>query len=100
MLLVYTPDDVPTDGRRQAAVSGFLTNLMNKARLHDPGNTRVESIREYVALRVWNDTGDLGAVAHRLGFESLDRAAYICQVKWKTQHVIDAPPPAVEGETW
>lgn len=84
----------PSRDRRAAAVATTLTNLMKKARVHRPGRTRVESVREWLAQSVYAETGRIEAAAARLGMSSLDAAAHIIGIDWQREHLIDAPPPA------
>lgn len=84
---------------RQSAISRTLSALMTKARVYRPGQNRVESIREWVAFRVFARTGSVEAVAARLGMASLDAAAHIVGYDWVAAHRIDADPPAEPGAT-
>lgn len=93
--LAYEPSGrgQDTPGKRQSAISQTLTNLMKKARVYREGENRVESIREWVAARVFADTSSVEAVAQRLGMASLDAAAHIVGYDWVAKHRIDAPAP-------
>jgi integrase/recombinase XerC len=84
---------------RQSAISRTLSKLMTKARVHRAGENRVESIREWVAFRVFSETKSVEAVAERLGMASLDAAAHIVGYDWVAAHRIDAAPPAEPGAT-
>lgn len=86
-----------TPEARQAAISMTLTTLMRKARVYRAGENRVESIREWVAARVFASTGSVAAVAQRLGMSSLDAAAHIVGYDWVAAHRINAEPPAEPG---
>ena len=79
---------------RQAAVSRTIIELMKRARIYEAGVTRPESIREWVAARVFDETGSVEAVAERLGMFSLDGAAHIVGYDWVNQWAIDAAAPA------
>jgi len=79
---------------RQAAVSRTIIELMKRARIYEAGVTRPESIREWVAARVFDETGSVEAVAERLGMFSLDGAAHIVGYDWVSQWAIDAAAPA------
>jgi hypothetical protein len=49
------------------------------------GVTRVASITEYVARRVFLETGRVEAVAARLGLRKLDDAAHLCGYDWQAE---------------
>jgi len=92
--LVYESQRVePTAVRRQAAVSGAVLALMKRARVYEAGVTRPESIREWVAARVFAETESVAAVAERLGMASLDGAAHIVGYDWVSEWSIDVPAP-------
>jgi integrase/recombinase XerC len=63
--------------REASAISRGLSQLMQTARVLTRGVTRPESIREWTAAKVWDETQSLEAVAYRLGMSSLDDAAHI-----------------------
>ena len=88
-------DDTP--GTRQAAIAQMLTSLMKRARLYREGENRVESIREWVAFRVFADTNSVEAVAQRLVMSSLDAAAHIVGYDWVAETRIDVPLPLEPG---
>ncbi|MCZ2838271.1 hypothetical protein [Modestobacter sp. VKM Ac-2985] len=80
---------------RAAATGMTLLALLKKARLHQPGVTRAESIREHLAHRVFAETGRVEAVAIRLGLASLDAAAHLVGYDWVAKHTVDTDgPPA------
>lgn len=54
--------------------------------------TRAESIREWLAARVFAQTGSLEAVAVRLGMSSLDTAAHLVGYDWVKTLTADQPP--------
>lgn len=78
---------------RAAATGMTLLTLLKKARLHQPGVTRAESIREHLAHRVFAETGRIEAVAVRLGLASLDAAAHLVDYDWVAEHTIDPNGP-------
>ena len=100
-LLVYKPNGpgVPGD-KRSASISGALTDLMKTARVYQAGKTRVESIREAVARRVFAETGSLEATAERMGVSSLDGVVHVLGYDWAKEHRLDVPAPEVVGEAW
>lgn len=93
--LIYKPHpSQPTPTRQGSAATQRLTELLKRARLHREGTTRVESIREWLALRVFEATGSVEEVACRLGMSSLDHAAHLVGHEWAEVHgITDAPPP-------
>ena len=50
--------------------------------MKQPGRVRIASLNEYVAVRVYEETGSLMEVAVRLGMRSLDAAAHIVDPNW------------------
>jgi integrase/recombinase XerC len=84
---------------RQSAISRTLSALMTKARVYRAGQNRVESIREWVAFRVFTQTQSIEAVAQRLGMASLDAAAHIVGYDWVAAHRIDVAAPVEPGAT-
>lgn len=93
--LVYKPR-TPSAGKNSgpASLSVALTGLMKEARIYQPGRYRVESIREYVACRVFDETGSLEQAALRLGTSSLDGIAHIVGYDWAAMERPAFPPPA------
>ena len=83
--------------RRAAATSMTVGKIIERAGLKVNGVTRVASITEYVARRVFVQTGRVEAVAARLGLNKLDDAAHICGYNWKSE--MRQPVPAQGGET-
>lgn len=65
-----------------AATSSTLDEIFKDAGVKQPGRIRIASLNEYVALRVYADTGNLMDVAARLGMRSLDRVAAIVDPNW------------------
>ena len=86
-LLAYLPNERTTSTddfkARSAATSMSLTKLIRLAGIHTPGKTRVASINEYVAARVFAETGRVEAVAARLGLARLDVAAHLVGYDWR-----------------
>jgi len=86
-LLAYLPNERTTSTddfkARSAATSMSLTKLIRLAGVHTPGKTRVASINEYVASRVFAETGRVEAVAARLGLARLDVAAHLVGYDWR-----------------
>lgn len=92
--LIYKPHpSQPTPTRQATAGVGLITRLMQKARVHQPGATRAESIREWLALTIFEETGSVEQVALRLGQSSLDAAAHIVGYDWLTTLGPSDPPP-------
>lgn len=65
-----------------AATSNTLDGIFKDAGVKQPGRVRLASLNEYVALRVYAETGDLMAVAVRMGMRSLDAVAHIVHKNW------------------
>jgi integrase len=65
-----------------AATSNTLDGIFKDASVKQPGRVRLASLNEYVALRVYAETGDLMEVAVRLGMRSLDAVAHIVHKNW------------------
>lgn len=94
MWLVYRPHPKnPTPFRQPEAASSLITGLLKKARVHVPGQTRAESIREWLAAKIFEDTGSVEQVAIRLGLASLDTAAHVVGYDWIEQSGLDLDPP-------
>lgn len=68
--------------RRSASTAGELGALLKMANVYKAGITRPDSIREWFAHRIWNETGRLETVAYRLGMSSLDDTATLLGVNW------------------
>jgi integrase len=87
-LLAYLPNDPsPADDfkARSAATSMSLTKLIRLAGVSAPdGRTRVAGINEYVAGRIFAESGRIEAVAARLGLARLDVAAHLVGYQWQT----------------
>ena len=96
--LVYQPKPgKPTTPRQGSAGGMIILRLLKFARVHQPGVTRAESIREWLALQVYAETGSLEEVARRLGMSSLDGAAHVVGHNWLTTDAHDRQPPAHRG---
>lgn len=92
--LVYRPHpSQPSPTRQKSAGNGVITRLMKKARVHTAGVTRAESIREWLALRLFEETGSIEQVAVRLGVASLDAVAHLVGYDWVAEHDTDDPAP-------
>ena len=76
-------DDDPR--RRAAATSMTVGKIIERAGLKVGGVTRVASITEAVARRVFLETGRVEAVAARLGLRKLDDAAHLCGYDWQSE---------------
>ena len=94
--IAYTPNGGDPTGaggwqRAAAATSRTITVALKNAGLKVDGQTRVASIVEYVAARVFAETGSIEQVAVRLGLSKLDDAAHICGYDWKTAYTQPGP---------
>lgn len=65
-----------------AATSNTLDEIFKNAGVKQPGRIRLASLNEYVALRVYEQTGSFVEVAARLGMRSLDAVAHIVDDGW------------------
>jgi hypothetical protein len=65
-----------------AATSNTLDGIFKDAGVKQPGRVRIASLNEYVACRVYEETGSLIEVAVRLGMRSLDAVAHIVDPNW------------------
>ena len=93
--LVYRAHPTTPSAKRQAtAANGIISRLMQTTRVHRPGLTRVESIREWLAVQVYAETGSVEAVALRLGMSSLDAAAHLVGHDWVADADATHEPPA------
>ena len=79
--------------KRQVSVTNALSKLMKTARVYRQGENRVESIREWAAFRIFDETGSLQEVALRLGMSSLDRVAHILEHDWFEAAEVNVSPP-------
>lgn len=91
--LVYRPHLTrPTTDRQAASIGPVITDLLKTGGVHEPGVIRAESIREWLAARVFAETGSVEAVALRLGMASLDSAAHIVGYDWVENLTADEAP--------
>ena len=65
-----------------AATSNTLDGIFKDAGVKQPGRVRIASLNEYVACRVYEETGSFIEVAVRLGMRSLDAVAHIVDRDW------------------
>lgn len=82
------------------ATNGMLWRALNKAGLTPEDGVRPSSIHEYVANRVYTDTGSIEAVAVTCGLRSLDAAARLITVDWRNNHEIAAPTGATSTDRY
>lgn len=82
------PDDPK---RRASATSMTVGKIIERAGLKVNGVTRVASITEYLARRVFLETGRVEQVAARLGLSKLDDAAHICGYDWQAETRLPGP---------
>lgn len=85
------PDSDNDFAKRSAATSTTLTTVIDKAGLKRNGVNRVASIGEYLAQRVFAETGRIEAVAARLGINKLDDAARIVGYEWRAEYETSPP---------
>lgn len=99
--VAYTPRPGNDDdfARRSAATSTTLSKVIERAGLKNNGVRRVASIGEYVAVRIFAETGRIEAVAARLGINKLDDVAHIVGYDWKTEFAITGPVNLSGGES-
>jgi integrase len=71
-----------TPANPAASTSNTLDGIFKDAGVKQPGRVRIASLSEYVAIRVYGQTGSLMEVAVRLGMRSLDAAAHIVDPNW------------------
>ena len=76
------------------ATNGMLWRALTKAGLTPEDGVRPTSIHEYVANRVYRETGSMEAVAVTCGLRSLDAAARLVTVDWRANHEVSAPAGA------
>lgn len=65
-----------------AATSNTLDGIFKDAGVKQLGRVRIASLNEYVAVRVYAESGNLMDVAVRLGMRSLDAVAHIVDKNW------------------
>lgn len=78
-LVAYTGSGV----RPQSAGAMVLRKVLRRAGLADEPGVRPASIRAWVGVRVFDETGSIEAVARRLGLRSLDAAARVVGLEWR-----------------
>lgn len=84
--LVYTPrHDGVYKRSQQAAACNAISAVLRLAGLADQPGRRPTSITEWVARRVFAETGRVEAVAARLGMISLDAAAHLVGHDWRRE---------------
>jgi integrase/recombinase XerC len=91
--LLHQPHPTRSNPARQGnAGNQLITRVLHATGLWQPGLTRAESIREWLAIKVFEETGSVGQVAERLGMSSLDGAAHLVDYDWLNDLAL-APPP-------
>lgn len=78
----------------------MLVRALAKAGLGPADGVRPSSIHEYVANRVYAETGSMEVVAVRCGLRSLDAAARLVTADWRARHETPAPSDAVNGDRY
>lgn len=78
----------------------MLVRALGKAGLGVDQGVRPSSIHEYVANRVYAETGSMEAVAVRCGLRSIDAAARLVTVNWRTSHETPAPAGACQSDRY
>lgn len=78
----------------------MLVRALAKAGLGPADGVRPSSIHEYVANRVYVETGSMEAVAVRCGLRSLDAAARLVTADWRARHETPAPTDAVDEDRY
>lgn len=78
----------------------MLVRALAKAGLGVDQGVRPSSIHEYVANRVYTETGSMEAVAVRCGLRSIDAAARLVTVNWRTTHETPAPAGTSESDRY
>lgn len=78
----------------------MLVRALAKAGLGPADGVRPSSIHEYVANRVYAETGSMEAVAARCGLRSLDAAARLVISDWRARHETPAPTAAVVDDRY
>ncbi len=78
----------------------MLVRALAKAGLGPSDGVRPSSIHEYVANRVYAETGSMEAVAVRCGLRSLDAAARLVTTDWRVRHETPAPSDAADSDRY
>lgn len=89
--------DPSTSTTQQLALAANrqMTTALRKGGLTVDDGVRPASFMEYVARRVYAETGQVEAVAVRCGFKSLDAAARLIDVDWRARFAMT--PPTASG---
>lgn len=74
----------------QANTCMGLRRILDTASLGDDSRIQPRSIRAWAGRRIWDETGDIEEVRHRLGLKVLDDARRLIEVPWGR---CDIPPP-------
>jgi integrase/recombinase XerC len=69
----------------QASVSGAIGDALRRAGLGEEPDVRPRSVTAWVGRRIFDETGQVEAVAQRLGLRSLDRAAALIGWDWRNR---------------
>lgn len=72
-----------------ASTSNQLDEIFKHAGVKQPGRIRLASLNEYVAKRVYAETGSFVEVAARLGMRSLDAVAHIVDEEWLNRRLAE-----------
>jgi integrase/recombinase XerC len=67
----------------QASVSGAIGDVLQRAGLSEEPDVRPRSLTAWVGRSVFDETGQIEAVARRLGLRSLDRTARLICWDWR-----------------
>jgi hypothetical protein len=78
----------------------MLVRALAKAGLGPSEGVRPSSIHEYVANRVYAETGSMEAVAVRCGLRSLDAAARLVTTDWRVRHETSAPAGTASADRY
>jgi integrase len=78
----------------------MLVRALAKAGLGVADGVRPSSIHEYVANRIYAETGQMEAVAVRCGLRSIDAAARLVTVDWRADHETPAPAGAANTDRY
>lgn len=79
--------------RRTSAVNVNLRRALVLADITDSATMPVAFL-DYVAARIYRETGRYEVVAARMGFASLNRAAHAVGLEWRTEHLVTGPEGA------
>jgi site-specific recombinase XerD len=84
-LLAYTRSSDTQMAKRTAATAGSLRRALNLAGITRPEALPI-SFLDYLALKIFAETGRIEAVAAQLGLRGLDRAADLAAYDWRQQY--------------